>query len=319
MDEVTKPTLIIDGDIIAYKAAASVEKSIKWDDDLWTIHAHESEGITSMETQIARIVETLDGGECIFALSDGASFRYDVYPLYKSNRKDTRKPIILAALKQHLLANYRTYLRPRLEGDDILGILMTSAVIVPGDKIQVSIDKDQKTIPGRFYDQKKDQLLTITPRQADEWHAIQTLAGDTTDGYPGCPGIGMERATAAVASMTKLVPYEHTLASGKRKGETEVRFREEPTDDLWQVVVSRFIAAGLTEHDALVQARTARILRASDYDFEKKEPKLWTPTTPPAAAPAAKPPATSAPSSQRPSSPAPARATSRTSARSRAG
>lgn len=273
----SKPTLIIDGDIIAYKAAASVERSIKWDDDLWTLHASESEGVESMETQIARIVEKLDGGECIFALSDGASFRYDLYPLYKGNRKDVRKPIILPALKQHLLANYRTYLRPRLEGDDILGILMTSAVIVPGPKIQVSIDKDQKTIPGLFYDQKKDQLLDITPRQADEWHAIQTLAGDSTDGYPGCPGIGMERARAAVESMTELVPYEHTMASGKRKGEVETRYREEPTDSLWRVIASHFVAAGLTENDALVQARVARILRASDYDFTKKEPRPWNP------------------------------------------
>jgi DNA polymerase-1 len=276
---VSKPTLIIDGDIIAYKAAASVERETKWDDDLWTLHASEGEGIQSMETQIERIVTRLNGGECIFALSDGASFRYDVYPLYKSNRKATRKPIILAALKQHLLQNYRTYLRPRLEGDDILGILMTSAVIVPGEKIQVSIDKDQKTIPGLFYDQKKDQLLTITPKQADEWHAIQTLAGDTTDGYPGCPGIGMDRARAAVEAMTELVPYEHVLASGKRKGEVEVRYREEPTDNLWRVIASRFEAAGLTEQDALVQARVARILRASDYDFEKKEPRLWNPIT----------------------------------------
>lgn len=306
----SKPTLIIDGDIIAYKAAASVERAIKWDDDLWTLHASEGEGITSMETQIARIVERLDGGECIFALSDGASFRYDVYPLYKSNRKDVRKPLILPAMKQHLLANYRTYLRPRLEGDDILGILMTSAVIVPGEKIQVSIDKDQKTIPGRFYNQNHDKLLDVSLEDADRWHAIQTLAGDSTDGYPGCPGIGMDRATAAVEAMTVLVPYEHTLASGKRKGEIEIRYREEPTTDLWQVVVSRYTSAGLTEHDALVQARAARILRVTDYDFEKKEPKLWTPpatTSPVTATPATAGAPTPSPPA---SSPGPAPATS---------
>lgn len=287
----TKPTLIIDGDIIAYKAAASVEKATKWDSDLWTIHAYESEGVESMETQIARIVEKLNGGECIFALSDGASFRYDIYPLYKSNRKDTRKPIILAALKQHLLDNYRTYLRPRLEGDDILGILMTSNVIVPGEKIQVSIDKDQKTIPGRFYDQKKDQLLAITPEDADRYHLYQTLIGDTTDGYPGCPGIGPKTA-------------EKLLDSGAT----------------WETVVGAYLKAGLTEQDALVQARVARILRVTDYDFEKKQPRLWNPSitqAAPAPAAPASAPANSATASPPASSRGPAPATSVTSARSR--
>lgn len=276
----TKPTLIIDGDIIAYKAAASVERPVKWDDSLWTLHAYEHEGVEAMEKQIERIKSRLDGGECIFALSDGRSFRYDVYPLYKSNRADTRKPLILAALKQHLLDHYKTYLRPRLEGDDILGILMTSKVIVPGDKIQVSIDKDQKTIPGKFYHQNRDELLEITERQADEWHAIQTLAGDTTDGYPGCPGVGMGGAVAAVESMTSLIAYEHELLRGARKGQTETRYREEPTESLWEVIRSRFIAANRTEEDALVQARVARILRVQDYDFAAKKPKLWSPDVP---------------------------------------
>lgn len=285
----SKPTLIVDGDVIAYKAAASVERETKWDDDLWTLHASESEGIQSMETQIERIVSRLDGGECIFALSDGASFRYDVYPLYKSNRKATRKPIILAALKQHLLQNYRTYLRPRLEGDDILGILMTSAVIVPGEKIQVSIDKDQKTIPGRFYNQGKDQLLNITPEDADRYHLYQTLIGDSTDGYPGCPGIGPKGAEKVLDA-----------------------------DPTWAGVVAAYEKAGLTEQDALVQARVARILRASDYDFEKKEPKLWIPPSRTAAAIATSA-AASPPPSQRASSRAPAPATSATPVRYRRG
>ena len=38
-----------------------------------------------------------------------------------------------------------------------------------------------------------------------------------------------------------------------------------------------FEKKGLTEDDALLQARVARILRASDYDFKKKEPIMWTP------------------------------------------
>ena len=35
----------------------------------------------------------------------------------------------------------------------------------------------------------------------------------------------------------------------------------------------------MTEEDALVNARLAKILTADDYDFERKEPKLWSPSS----------------------------------------
>ena len=35
----------------------------------------------------------------------------------------------------------------------------------------------------------------------------------------------------------------------------------------------------MTEQDALVNARLARILTTQDYDHEKKEVILWTPTS----------------------------------------
>jgi DNA polymerase-1 len=46
----------------------------------------------------------------------------------------------------------------------------------------------------------------------------------------------------------------------------------------WETVVSVFEKAGLTEQDALTQARLARILRWSDWDNTKKEPILWSPS-----------------------------------------
>lgn len=245
----SKPTLIIDGDIIAYKASASVERAVNWGEGIWTVHAFEEEGIAAMEAQIKNLIDTLDGGDTIFALSDGRSFRYDIWPAYKSNRKDTRKPLILPFLKEHLLENYRTYLRPRLEGDDILGILMTSKTIIKGDKIQVSIDKDQRCIPGKFYDQGRKEFRDISEEEADRFHLYQTLIGDATDGYPGCPGIGPK--------------------SAERLLETE--------GATWATVVKAYKKAGLTEEDALVQARVARILTNRLFDFEKKQPILWTP------------------------------------------
>ena len=37
-------TALVDADILAYQAAAASEQPIKWDDDIWTLHAFESDG-----------------------------------------------------------------------------------------------------------------------------------------------------------------------------------------------------------------------------------------------------------------------------------
>jgi DNA polymerase-1 len=46
----------------------------------------------------------------------------------------------------------------------------------------------------------------------------------------------------------------------------------------WQTVVNTYEKAGMTEEDALLNARMAFILRDGYYNKETKEIKLWTPT-----------------------------------------
>ena len=43
-------TLLIDGDIIAYRSAAATEVTVAWDDDLWTVHGYTSE-TNAMQTR----------------------------------------------------------------------------------------------------------------------------------------------------------------------------------------------------------------------------------------------------------------------------
>lgn len=270
-------TLLIDADVTAYQCAASVETAIEWEDGYWTWHCNEDEVKAAIEAQIETFMDALDGDDYKLCLTDSErNFRLDVLPTYKSNRKSVKRPLVLKSIKEWMIEEKGAYFRPRLEGDDVLGILATWKHL-KGEKVIVSIDKDLRAIPGLYVRDLETGIVEISEEEADRWHMIQTLAGDPTDGYSGCPGIGLERAKQAVEEMTKLVPYEHTLTRGPRKGEVETRFKEEPTDNLWDVVVSRYEAAGLTEEDALQQARVARILRASDYDFKNKEPILWTP------------------------------------------
>ena len=46
----------------------------------------------------------------------------------------------------------------------------------------------------------------------------------------------------------------------------------------WKTAVKAFTDKGLTEDDAILNARLAKILTIDDYDTEKQQVRLWTPT-----------------------------------------
>ena len=133
---------------------------------------------------------------------------------------------------------------PELEADDALGIYATAN---PGNVI-CSPDKDMRQIPGQLFDMK--ELMSVTYEEGAEWHLIQTLAGDQTDGYAGVPGIGVKRAAALF----------------EEKGYS------------WRTVVEAFADKDLSEEVALENARLAKILTADDYDFIQHRPILFAPT-----------------------------------------
>lgn len=247
-------TLLIDGDILAYRVTAAAETPIDWGNDLWTLHADLSDCRDNLDRQIAMYLEELKADDIILAFSPPKNFRYRIYPQYKSHRQGKRKPVTYVPLKEYAHERYKTFERPDLEGDDVLGILATSPVIVKGEKVIVSLDKDLKTIPGLICDMREPiTIQEITEEEADYNHMYQTLVGDTADGYPGCPGIGPVSATKLLADVPKTY------------------------DAMWPVVVKAYEKKGLSEEVALVQAQIARICRRDDYDFKRKEVILWNP------------------------------------------
>ncbi len=254
-------TALVDADILAYQAAAASEQPIQWDDDLWTLHAFENEGERRFDEMLDNIAKAVEADKVILALSDSENWRKAVLPTYKSNRAATRKPMLLKHLKDRAMENYVVFMRPTLEGDDCLGILGTMKNT--GDCIICSLDKDLKTIPGRHYNFGRKEFFEVTPQQADYWHMLQTLTGDATDGYTGCPSIGPKTA-------------EKILRAALDEGTTEAT-PQQLREIYWQHVVKAYAKAGLSEEEALTQARVARICRSSDYDFKTKQVILWSP------------------------------------------
>lgn len=272
-----KPTVtaLIDGDIFIYQAAAASERPIQWDEDLWTLHSSLSDAVQYFEDKLASALENIAQFhkaevKPLIALSDptGRYFRKDIWPAYKANRKTKRSPLVRRALFDYVTEKYETYTRPGLEGDDVLGILQTSPYIVKGEKVTVSSDKDFKTIPGKHYNMDKEEFMTVRPAGAAYFHMVQTLMGDSSDGYPGCPGVGPKKAESLLeAAVTGLLIDE--CAS------PEAVYWE-----AWPVVAKAYERAGLSQDYALTMARLARICQRDDYDFKKKEVIPWTPPIP---------------------------------------
>ena len=272
----TETIALLDGDIFAYEAAISAEEPINWGDGTWTLHALEAPAIAKMESKIRRMAAEVKADRIIIALSDKVNFRKDILPTYKSNRDFIRRPMLLKLLKEHIRLEYSTITHPNLEADDVLGILATWDGL-KGDKVIITKDKDLLTIPGRHYVMHKEEHLVVTEEEADTFHLVQTLMGDTVDGYAGCPGIGETTAWEIMAEPFGWEQYEHTFKSGPRKDQMELRWKKCAVGSRWEAIVSHFIKAGLCEEEALRQARVAKILRSEDYDIKLKEVKLWNP------------------------------------------
>lgn len=250
---------IIDADVIAYNAAFAAETPTDWGEGIWTLHAFEDEAIRVFDTLIEQIMEKVEAGSCRLAFSSKTNWRKKVLPTYKNNRSKVRKPVLLSFLREYAKENFQCDEIKDLEGDDVLGMMAT----FDPNTIVCSIDKDFKTIPGKHYNFGRDEHFEISEHQADYWHMFQTLTGDTTDGYTGCPGCGPKTA-------------ERILLKAMEEG-TPWASPGQLREIYWEAVVKTYEAAKLSEEEALVQARVARILRVGEYDFKTKQVKLWTP------------------------------------------
>lgn len=248
-------TLLIDADVLAYQAASSCEKAFEFEPGYWTWNVSWDEVVATFDAKLDEIMQTLEGDDYRLCVTDSeGNFRLNVHPDYKGNRKSIKKPLILKPFKQYLVDERGAYFKLTLEGDDCMGILATHPKLIKGEKVIVSIDKDMKTIPGPYirWGTEDAEIVEISPREADYWFLYQTLTGDTTDGYKGCPKVGPKKAEAILEGFTTV-------------------------EDTWPAVVSAYEAAGQNEDDAIIQARCARILRHTDYDYQNKKPILWTP------------------------------------------
>ena len=236
--------LLIDADFTVYKNCAACESEVDFGDDVILVTSNFNEAYNAVCREISR-VQTHFGSfsDVILFFSDSINFRKKIAPDYKGHR-NRKKPCGYKRVINKLKENFEVIIMPTLEADDALGIYATAHT---GNCI-VSPDKDMRQIPGQLYDLK--EITFIKADEGYQWHLIQTLAGDQTDGYSGLPGYGVKRAAALF----------------KEKGFT------------WKTIKDAFAEKDLDEDVALMNARLAKILTVNEYDFDKQQPILWCPT-----------------------------------------
>ena len=236
--------LLVDADYIVYKSCASCEYEIDYGNDVIVVASRFSDAMAAVERELKKLDNAIPfGDEKVLFFSGPDNFRKKIDPDYKGHR-NRKKPCGYKRVINELASRYRVEINQVLEADDLLGIHATNE---PGNII-VSPDKDMRQIPGELYNM--DETMSVTEEEGRRWHLIQTMAGDQTDGYAGVPGIGIKRAVTLMES----------------EGYN------------WPTVLGAFKKAGLTEEDALRNARLAKILTCKEYDFQTGQPILWCPS-----------------------------------------
>ena len=247
-------SLLVDADMLLFTAVKLCEVEIEWMPDVITTHLPLREVSLLFDEMLDNKKKQSEADEEILCWTSPDNFRLEVDPTYKCNRRATNhrlKPVGFKEARRRMESKYNSECWYRLEADDVLGILQTRDL--GKDTVIWSGDKDLNQIPGLHLD-NDGTVKTINEPEADVFFYRQILIGDSVDGFGGCPSIGPKTAE-------KLIPLkDFTPATA------------------WRTVVNNYKKKGLSEQQALVQARLARILRSTEYNYDDID--LWTPPTP---------------------------------------
>lgn len=248
--------LLLDSDMLLFRACESASSDAKLDDDIWVKWTDEKLARGTYWEYVAQLCDSTNIAieDTVHCFTARSQFRRDLFPAYKANRKG-QKPMGYKSLLQEILQSQRhAYQMNQIEADDLLGIF--SGMFKDEGNIIASGDKDLKQIPGHHVWLDKE-LSYIEPDEAQRFFYTQVLTGDSVDGIPGCAGIGPAKAEPIV----KALDLDDSVGT-------------------WETIVSIYTKKGSVdrpEQYALTQARLVRVLREGEYDFTSHQVKLWTP------------------------------------------
>ena len=173
----------------------------------------------------------------------GPTFRSDAYPAYKAQREATPEDIRRAVpIIKQLLEAYRIPILQvdGFEADDVIGTLAKKADSIDGlTTFMLTPDKDYGQLVSeqvRIYRPRHGGGYEVMgPKEVCEKYGIPTplqvidllaLMGDSSDNFPGCPGVGEKTATKLINDFGSvdnlLLRTEELKGALKTKVETHV-------------------------------------------------------------------------------------------------
>ncbi len=182
--------LLIDADILKYRASASIEKMDKETETLLVEPVHHAYyNVNSMVRKIFKDLQTTKAE--FFLTKQGArdNFRYQIYPDYKANRKNSRLPVHISDVYEYIKKRYKARVSEGQEADDDISIRHYELNQLGWDKdiknsVIVSIDKDFNNLPGWHYNFVKKDLYFVDELEAKRNFYLQVLTGDSVDNIP---------------------------------------------------------------------------------------------------------------------------------------
>ena len=183
--------VLIDGDILTYRAAFSCE----------------GQPLEDACDKIDNLVEDIMKATSFDMFSENyemfitgkGNFRYDIQETYKQNRSGKPKPEHLPGLRDYLVEAYNASVSVDQEADDDIA---TRATELGPDAIIASIDKDFLQVPCHHYNLNRGTLVKVEEFEGLVFFYTQILMGDKADNIFGIKGVGPVKAGKMLVDAT---------------------------------------------------------------------------------------------------------------------
>lgn len=233
------------------------------------------------------------------AFDHGKTFRNEVFPEYKAQREETPEDIkrSVPIIKELLAAWHIPCLQvDGFEADDVIGTLSMKSGKMGVETYMLTPDKDYGQLVGENVFQYRPRhgggYEKMGPKEVCEKYGIShtsqiidllALMGDSSDNFPGCPGVGPKTATKLIeefGSIDQLIEHSDQIAG---------KLREKVEQHVEDIRMSKFLATIRTDvpieldMDALLlREPDEEKLRAlfAELEFKKLADKILKKTEP---------------------------------------
>lgn len=266
--------LIVDGNSIANRAFYALPF-------LSNHNGQPSGAVFGFANILIKIIGELSPTHLVIAFDHARkTFRNEIYPEYKMQRKSTPEELIsqFPLIKQMLSAmNIKTIEESGIEADDIIGSISKSCdctkIILSGDRDLLQLIDDNTSVwltkkgvseVDKVDKDKIKEEFEITPEQVIE---LKALMGDTSDNIPGVSGVGEKTAKALILEYGSLDNVYKNIESIRPK------LQEKLINDKEIAYISKTLATIKTDCDInfnLDECKIVYPLPISAYNFFKE-------------------------------------------------